>query len=194
MAQSEQSRPRSASHERPRGTAAVSGRSRLALTTLDQWRLSVACEPIREWLDTPFLVGSVWERRDPGDIDVRVILADDEFDALFDARPRLWSLLCLTTTAYLEQATGLPVDFQVQRRTEANEKHPGPRSALGLPKDVFAGGGDGTPRLHPQEGQRKPCIGNDPTCPCQDGDLCHYVDDPVTGTKAMLVERLPDER
>ena len=24
------------------------------------------------------------------------------------------------------------------------------------------------------------CIGNDPTCPCQDGDLCHYVDGPDT--------------
>lgn len=23
-------------------------------------------------------------------------------------------------------------------------------------------------------GTRKPCIGNDPTCPCQDGDMCHY--------------------
>jgi len=25
----------------------------------------------------------------------------------------------------------------------------------------------------------------DPTCPCQDGDLCHHLDDPVSGTKAM---------
>lgn len=30
-----------------------------------------------------------------------------------------------------------------------------------------------------------PCIGNDPTCPCQDGDVCHYVDDPITGTPAL---------
>lgn len=28
------------------------------------------------------------------------------------------------------------------------------------------------------------CRGNDPYCPCQDGDSCHYVDDPATGTKA----------
>lgn len=34
---------------------------------------------------------------------------------------------------------------------------------------------------------RAPCIGNDPTCPCQDGDLCHYIDDPVTGTAAWPV-------
>jgi hypothetical protein len=29
------------------------------------------------------------------------------------------------------------------------------------------------------------CPHGDPTCPCQDGDVCHYVDDPATGTKAM---------
>lgn len=28
------------------------------------------------------------------------------------------------------------------------------------------------------------CPHGDPTCPCQDGDLCHYEDDPVTGTRA----------
>lgn len=22
--------------------------------------------------------------------------------------------------------------------------------------------------------QREPCLGNDPLCPCQDGDMCHY--------------------
>lgn len=30
----------------------------------------------------------------------------------------------------------------------------------------------------------EPCPFGDPLCPCQDGDICHYVDDPVTGTKA----------
>jgi hypothetical protein len=30
------------------------------------------------------------------------------------------------------------------------------------------------------------CPFGDPTCPCQDGDVCHYRDDPVTGTKAMI--------
>ena len=32
-----------------------------------------------------------------------------------------------------------------------------------------------------------PCIGNDPRCPCQDGLLCHYVDDPVGKTPAMTI-------
>lgn len=30
-----------------------------------------------------------------------------------------------------------------------------------------------------------PCPFGDPLCPCQDGLRCHYVDDPVDGTKAM---------
>lgn len=29
-----------------------------------------------------------------------------------------------------------------------------------------------------------PCVGNDPACPCQDGDLCHYKDSPDGKTKA----------
>ena len=29
-------------------------------------------------------------------------------------------------------------------------------------------------------GKTTPCVGNDPHCPCQDGDLCHYEgDDPM---------------
>ena len=33
-----------------------------------------------------------------------------------------------------------------------------------------------------------PCIGNDPACPCQDGDLCHYKDSPDGKTKAMATQ------
>lgn len=28
--------------------------------------------------------------------------------------------------------------------------------------------------------EQPPCIGNDPACPCQDGDTCHYVDASVS--------------
>lgn len=34
-----------------------------------------------------------------------------------------------------------------------------------------------------EPGTTKRCIGNDPGCPCQDGDACHYVDMP--GSPAM---------
>ena len=36
-----------------------------------------------------------------------------------------------------------------------------------------------------QEQQAEPCIGKDPRCPCQDGDVCHYKD--CGGTKARPV-------
>ena len=36
------------------------------------------------------------------------------------------------TTNRREAMTGLPIDFQIQRQSEANEKHDGPRSALGI--------------------------------------------------------------
>jgi len=32
---------------------------------------------------------------------------------------------------------------------------------------------------------RPPCIGNDPLCPCQDGDNCHYRD--IPGSKGWLI-------
>jgi len=37
--------------------------------------------------------------------------------------------------------------------------------------------------------KRRRCRGRDPLCPCQDGLLCHYVDDPKDGTKAMPIPR-----
>lgn len=95
----------------------------------------------RAFDSTPFLVGSALERRDYRDVDVRVILDDAEFDRLFpDAPPAthmhpLWSLLCAAISDWLAAATGLPVDFQVQRQTDANDQYPGPRSALGIYPD-----------------------------------------------------------
>lgn len=87
---------------------------------------------------TPYLVGSAIERRDYRDVDVRVLLADDEFDRLFPgASPApqhnaLWSLLCASISDWLASATGLPVDFQVQRQTDANEQYRGERMPLGI--------------------------------------------------------------
>lgn len=40
--------------------------------------------------------------------------------------------------------------------------------------------------------QRDPCIGNDPACPCQDGDACHYKDTPTT--KAWPIPQAEQER
>lgn len=74
-----------------------------------------------------YLVGSALKRRDFRDVDVRYIMSDEGFDALFLSsdgwNDRLWSLMCLTTSAWLSERAGVPVDFQIQRQTQANESH-----------------------------------------------------------------------
>ena len=79
-----------------------------------------------------YLVGSVLERPDWRDVDVRMILDDEDFDRLF-ASSELWETFCYAVSGALRADTGLPIDFQVQRMTEANERHPGAgrRNSLG---------------------------------------------------------------
>lgn len=90
--------------------------------------LNQACRVITEAYGCNlYLVGSALERRDFRDVDLRLILADEDFARMFpglgngwryDAR---WSLFCSSVSLYLSQASGLPVDFQVQRRSWAKE-------------------------------------------------------------------------
>lgn len=108
--------------------------------------LNHACELLNKALGGfgCYLVGSSLERRDYRDVDVRFILSDDEFDRMFRIRPEdaetglggwlnpLWSLMCTAISVWLRQQTDLPIDFQIQRQTQANAKHPGMRSALGI--------------------------------------------------------------
>lgn len=117
------------------------------LTTLALQELDEACRPIRDGFgETPYLVGTALERGGHRDVDVRLILDDAEFDRLFVGRPAFWGLLCRAFTTYLRSRTGLPIDFQIQRQTEANAKHAKPRNPLGVRTVVnYAGGGDGTP-------------------------------------------------
>jgi hypothetical protein len=131
----------------------VSGqRSKSHLSTAEFKLLNDACIPIAEAFGSlPYLVGSVTERPDYRDIDLRLILTDEDFDHWFRGRVMLWSLICLTIGRHLASATGLPIDFQIQRRTEANEKHPdGARHPLGMRGRPLAGGGDAT-RFTPAE-------------------------------------------
>lgn len=130
---------------------------KVGLTTAQDFLLDLACRPVRRAFGCsgPYLVGTAAVGSDYRDVDVRTILADDEFDALFLDRERLWDLVCMSVSLYLSNATGLPVDFQIQRMTEANAKHDGPRHALGInaaPADRFAGGGDATPDRCPSCG------------------------------------------
>ncbi len=85
-----------------------------------------------------YQVGSSMKSTRWRDVDVRMILPDDEFDSLFGklTRPRClnlkWNAACLAFTALGRDMTDLPIDFQIDRQTEANEDYPGPRSALGV--------------------------------------------------------------
>ncbi|MFF7880995.1 hypothetical protein ACH40F_08045 [Streptomyces sp. NPDC020794] len=86
----------------------------------------------------PYLVGSAARGKTWRDVDVRLMLPDDEFDALFPDHTApgrcdgKWALLCAAISELGKQRTGLPIDFQIQRTTEANELYGGVRHALGL--------------------------------------------------------------
>lgn len=102
----------------------------MALGPHQSFALNLACIPLRDAFGTPYLVGSVFTRRDPRDIDVRLILPDDDPTL---SNPDRHRFLNHAITAYLATMTGLPIDFQFQSQTEAkaNEGN-GLRSALGI--------------------------------------------------------------
>jgi hypothetical protein len=85
-----------------------------------------------------YLVGSALQHPDWRDVDVRYILSDETFTHVFpdagdswefDAR---WLLLTTALSERLSRITGLPIDFQFQPQTRANQDHKGERNALGL--------------------------------------------------------------
>lgn len=84
----------------------------------------------------PYHVGSSIHGKTWRDVDVRVMLDDDRFDALFPGyasyrqRDAWWALICSAISELGKQRTGLPIDFQVQRTSDANEKFPGARNPL----------------------------------------------------------------
>ena len=105
--------------------------------------LELACQQLCEAFGGfgCYLVGSSLQRADWRDIDVRFILSDEDFEKLFpgcnatcsrwEHDPR-WLLLTTMISDWLKQRTGLPIDFQFQAQTHANERHAGQRSALGI--------------------------------------------------------------
>jgi hypothetical protein len=129
-------------------------RRKSGLTTLDLHKLELACQQVWEGFGSgtsgsTYLVGTAQTGGKYRDVDVRTILPDDEFDALFcrpDTNGRaLWSLLCSSIGRMLAEQTGLPIDYQIQRATQANEKYPGGnRNPIGHGRRDYAGGGDAT--------------------------------------------------
>jgi hypothetical protein len=83
----------------------------------------------------PYHVGSSLTSKAWRDVDVRLILPDEEFDERFgriknaEANPKL-AAITLAFAALGKEMTGLPIDFQIQPQTHANEVYPDRRSAL----------------------------------------------------------------
>lgn len=85
----------------------------------------------------PYLVGSAAKSKTWRDVDVRLILSDKEFERWCGKLevPRAlnlrWNAFCLAFTYLGQHITGLPIDFQIDQRTDANKKYKGePRVAL----------------------------------------------------------------
>ena len=72
-----------------------------------------------------WLVGSVLHRRDHRDIDVRIMLDDETFERVFGG-DGLWvtngslTLANMALSALAHEMTGLEIDCQIQRTSDAN--------------------------------------------------------------------------
>ena len=107
------------------------------------YHLNLLCRSVWEAFDDLgggiYLVGSALTRRDHRDVDIRAIIDDDKYAAMFPASAGLsnpqndarWSLVCASISEWLSTRSGLKIDFQIQARTEAN-KDKGPRCAVGI--------------------------------------------------------------
>ena len=86
----------------------------------------------------PYLVGSALEGKEWRDVDVRLILPDEEYERIGLGDPEhshhneKWVSLVLAYSALGKAMTGLPIDFQIQQQTDANDHYDKSRSALGL--------------------------------------------------------------
>lgn len=107
------------------------------LTVPQQHRLNDACLGLVRAFkgNHPYHVGSsaMGGHEKFHDVDVRMMLDDKEFKRMF--RRRSWLLLANSAISHqLELATGLPIDFQFQDTTQANEEFGGKfRNPLGMP-------------------------------------------------------------
>lgn len=80
----------------------------------------------------PYLVGSVLQRPDYRDVDIRILVQDRRFDALFRGRLEAVRYANRAFSIWGRQETGLPIDFQIQRQSEANAEFSGRRNPMGV--------------------------------------------------------------
>ena len=132
-------------------------KSRVMFLDVDQlWRLANAMRPIEDALGGgyAYLVGSVLERSTYRDVDVRYVISDEEYGRIFmplknqvdgtavGLHDQFRILIQVAISVLLKESTGLPVDFQIQSETEANQ-YSGKRNPVTLRPYI---GSDYTPQ------------------------------------------------
>lgn len=89
--------------------------------------------------EIPYWVGSSLDSSTWRDVDVRLMLSDEDYAKEGFGDPKRphenakWSATCAAWSALGLQMTGLPIDFQIQDTSTANQEHIGSRSALIAP-------------------------------------------------------------
>ena len=97
--------------------------------------------PRQAFCGTALHVGSSAILKTWRDVDVRMILPDEKFNALFPdwdgthQNGARWALMSAAISELGTKLTGLPIDFQFQRMTDANAAHKG---RLGEPLDLYS--------------------------------------------------------
>ncbi len=82
------------------------------------------------WNSHAYLVGSAARGKTWRDVDVRLILTDEEFEWHIGelTRPKAlnpcWNANCLAWSYFGRSFTGLPIDFQIDQQSQANEQYP----------------------------------------------------------------------
>lgn len=110
------------------------GKDRVSFLTVSQaYDLNVACRALDGFGCGTFHVGSSLERADYHDVDLRCIMQNKEYDAMFNGESHDRNLAFLNTaiSEWIQARTGLPIDFQFQRMTDANDKFKGHRNGVG---------------------------------------------------------------
>lgn len=109
------------------------------LTVLDYFNLDHACKILGQTFHfNVYLVGSVLKKKDWRDVDLRCMLDDEDYDKLFNSPYKdlncdhMRQVMNISISSWLKSMTGLPVDFQFQKTSKANEEYKSePRSCIG---------------------------------------------------------------
>lgn len=103
------------------------------LTVAQTFSLNAACVPLRRFGVGTFHVGSSLYGSDYHDVDLRCILYDSDFDNMFYSDDdECLKFLNAVISEWLAKRSGLPIDFQFQRMTDANKKFTGLRNGVGF--------------------------------------------------------------